>query len=166
MNVIEKAIGFAVKAHAGALRKGTNLPYILHPLEAASIAAQMTDDQEIIAATVLHDTVEDTETSAEDIRKEFGARVASLVSSNTENPQINIDNTAPQFADYVFTTDSTATIKAGRQISLYQDTYGPAGRMLCRLSAAWTGCFPSPARTGQSRRWRTAARRPTRPARR
>ena len=76
MNVIEKAIGFAVKAHAGALRKGTNLPYILHPLEAASIAAQMTDDQEIIAATVLHDTVEDTETSAEDIRKEFGARVA------------------------------------------------------------------------------------------
>ncbi len=85
MNVIEKAIGFAVKAHAGALRKGTNLPYILHPLEAASIAAQMTDDQEIIAATVLHDTVEDTETSAEDIRKEFGARVASLVSSNTEN---------------------------------------------------------------------------------
>ena len=57
MNVIEKAIGFAVKAHAGALRKGTNLPYILHPLEAASIAAQMTDDQEIIAATVLHDTV-------------------------------------------------------------------------------------------------------------
>ena len=85
MNVIEKAIAFAVKAHAGALRKGTNLPYILHPLEAAAIAAQMTDDQEIIAATVLHDTVEDTETSAEDIRKEFGARVASLVSSNTEN---------------------------------------------------------------------------------
>ena len=85
MNVIEKAIGFAVKAHAGALRKGTNLPYILHPMEAASIAAQLTDDQEIIAATVLHDTIEDTETSAEDIRKEFGARVASLVSSNTEN---------------------------------------------------------------------------------
>ena len=85
MNVIEKAIRFAVKAHAGALRKGTNLPYILHPLEAAAIAAQMTDDQEIIAATVLHDTIEDTETTAEDIRKEFGARIASLVSSNTEN---------------------------------------------------------------------------------
>ena len=85
MNIIEKAIGFAVKAHAGTLRKGTNLPYILHPMEAASIAAQLTDDQEIIAATVLHDTIEDTETSAEDIRKEFGARVAALVSSNTEN---------------------------------------------------------------------------------
>ena len=85
MNIIEKAIGFAVKAHAGALRKGTNLPYILHPLEAAAIAAQMTDDQEVIAAAVLHDTVEDTETTAEDIRKEFGARVAELVSSNTEN---------------------------------------------------------------------------------
>ena len=51
-------------------------------------------------------------------------------SSNTETPQINIDNTAPQFADYVYTTDSTATVKDGRQIRLYQDTYGPAGRML------------------------------------
>ena len=85
MNVIEKAIEFAVKAHAGALRKGTNLPYILHPMEAAAIAAQLTDDQEVIAATVLHDTIEDTETTVEDIRKEFGARVAELVSSNTEN---------------------------------------------------------------------------------
>ena len=85
MNIIEKAIGFAVKAHSGTLRKGTNLPYILHPMEAAAIAAQMTDDQEIIAAAVLHDTIEDTETTAEDIRKEFGARVAGLVSSNTEN---------------------------------------------------------------------------------
>ena len=52
MNVIEKAIGFAVKAHAGALRKGTNLPYILHPLEAAAIAAQMTDDQETASRAV------------------------------------------------------------------------------------------------------------------
>lgn len=85
MNIIEKAIGFAVKVHSGTLRKGTNLPYILHPMEAAAIAAQMTDDQEIIAAAVLHDTIEDTETTAEDIRKEFGARVADLVSSNTEN---------------------------------------------------------------------------------
>ena len=71
MNVIEKAIGFAVKAHAGALRKGTNLPYILHPMEAAAIAAQMTDDQDVIAAAVLHDAIEDTETTAEDIRKEL-----------------------------------------------------------------------------------------------
>lgn len=85
MNIIEKAIVFAVKAHAGALRKGTNLPYILHPLEAAAIAAQLTDDQEIIAAAVLHDAVEDTETASEDIRKEFGARVAGLVDGNTEN---------------------------------------------------------------------------------
>ena len=85
MNAIENAIRFAVKAHEGALRKGTNLPYILHPLEAAAIAAQMTDDQDIIAAAVLHDVIEDTETTAEDIQREFGARVADLVSSNTEN---------------------------------------------------------------------------------
>ena len=49
---------------------------------------------------------------------------------NTDNPQINIDNDAPSFADYVLTTDNNATVKAGRQIKLYQDSYGPAGRML------------------------------------
>ena len=42
MNIIEKAIQFATKAHEGACRKGTTLPYILHPLEAGAIAAQMT----------------------------------------------------------------------------------------------------------------------------
>ncbi|MBQ5991921.1 MAG: HD domain-containing protein [Clostridia bacterium] len=85
MNIIEKAIGFAVKAHAGALRKGTNFPYILHPVEAASIAARLTNDVEIVAAAVLHDVVEDTEYTEKDIREQFGDRVAELVMSCTEN---------------------------------------------------------------------------------
>ena len=58
MNIIEKAIQFATKAHEGTCRKGTSLPYILHPLEAGAIAAQIADDPEVIAASVLHDVVE------------------------------------------------------------------------------------------------------------
>lgn len=85
MNIIEKAIQFASKAHEGACRKGTSLPYILHPLEAASIAAQITEDPEVIAAAALHDVVEDTSFTEKDIRILFGNRVANLVMFNTED---------------------------------------------------------------------------------
>lgn len=85
MNFIEKAIQFASKAHEGACRKGTFLPYILHPLEAASIAAQITEDPEVIAAAALHDVVEDTSFTEKDIRILFGNRVADLVMFNTED---------------------------------------------------------------------------------
>ena len=60
MNVFDKAIEFAVKAHGGMFRKGGSIPYIVHPLEVAASAVGFTDDPEILAAAVLHDTVEDT----------------------------------------------------------------------------------------------------------
>ena len=59
MTVVEKAIEFAKRAHAGQKRKGTEREYIQHPLEAMRIVAGLTDDEEIIAAAVLHDTLED-----------------------------------------------------------------------------------------------------------
>lgn len=85
MNKMEKAILFATKAHAGSFRKGKTKPYILHPLEAMMIVADLTDDEELLAAAVLHDTVEDTGTTAAEIEREFGSRVASLVASESEN---------------------------------------------------------------------------------
>lgn len=85
MDILEKAIIFATEKHSGALRKGTNKPYIIHPLEAGAIAATMTDDREIIAAAVLHDTIEDTDTTEKELRCEFGERVTALVSSDSEN---------------------------------------------------------------------------------
>lgn len=66
-------------------RKIDDSPYILHPLEVASIAGTITSDPEVLAAAVLHDTVEDTDTTAEDILNNFGPRVAALVASETEN---------------------------------------------------------------------------------
>lgn len=84
-DIVSRAAAFAAKAHSGAKRKGNGMPYILHPMEDAVIVSTITDDPEIIAAALLHDTVEDTDVTAEDIEREFGARVASLVAHETEN---------------------------------------------------------------------------------
>ena len=84
-SILDKAIIFAVQAHNGMLRKGTVTPYILHPLEAAAIVATMTDDEEVIAAAVLHDVLEDTPATVNQLIEEFGKRVAALVSAESED---------------------------------------------------------------------------------
>lgn len=83
--ILDKAIEFATQAHAGQVRKGTSVPYILHPLETAAICATVTDDLEILAAAVLHDVVEDTNTTIDNIEQQFGDRVAMLVSGESED---------------------------------------------------------------------------------
>ncbi len=85
MEKIDKAINFAVKAHSGSFRKGTQTPYIVHPMEAMVIVATMTNDADVLAAAVLHDVVEDTPTTIEDIRCEFGDMVAQLVGAESED---------------------------------------------------------------------------------
>ena len=81
---LDKAIEFAVKAHANSERRGKGFPYIVHPLEAMSIVASMTPDQGLLAAAALHDTVEDTGVSIDDIRGEFGDRVADIVKAESD----------------------------------------------------------------------------------
>ena len=78
-DLLDRAIVFAVKAHAGTERRGKGFPYIVHPLEAMEIVSTITPDQELLAAAALHDTVEDTNVTIDDIRREFGDRIASLV---------------------------------------------------------------------------------------
>lgn len=85
MDLIDKAIIFAVKAHSGQTRKLADTPYILHPMEVAAIVATMTSDRDVMSAGVLHDTVEDCGVSIEEIKTQFGSRVAKLVASETEN---------------------------------------------------------------------------------
>lgn len=90
MDVFEQAIMFAAERHAGMVRKGTETPYITHPMEAAAIVATMTNDREVLAAAVLHDVVEDTETTLEEVRERFGDRVASLVAYESENKRADL----------------------------------------------------------------------------
>ena len=82
--LLDRAILFAVHAHAGTERRGKGYPYIVHPLEAVSIVATMTADQELLAAAALHDTVEDTEVTVDQLKAEFGERIASLVADESD----------------------------------------------------------------------------------
>jgi len=90
MKILEKAISFSIEKHSGMFRKSSNIPFIIHPMEAMSIAAGLTSDYEILAATVLHDVVEDTPVRIEEIKELFGERIASLVASDTEDKMRDI----------------------------------------------------------------------------
>ena len=82
--LLDRAIVFAVKAHHNTERRGKGFPYIVHPLEAVEIVATITPDQELLAAAALHDTIEDTDVTVEDIRKEFGDRIANIVHAESD----------------------------------------------------------------------------------
>jgi len=79
-----RAVAFAAYAHDGQCRKGTALPYIVHPMEVSAIAATMTNDQEVLAAAVLHDVMEDCGITENELRLKFGKRVAALVKAESE----------------------------------------------------------------------------------
>ena len=82
--MLNGAIGFALAKHKNGLRKGTKMPYIVHPLEVMHILMLMGADKNLMAAGVLHDTVEDTDATLEEIAVIFGDDVAALVASHTE----------------------------------------------------------------------------------
>lgn len=90
MTLFDEAIFFATERHSGQYRKINHEPYILHPMEVAAIVSTMTTDQEVLCAAVLHDTVEDTDTTEEEIRQHFGSRVAFLVMSETEQKRTDL----------------------------------------------------------------------------
>lgn len=85
-SLLDRAICFAVQAHAGIERKGKGFPYIVHPMEAMTIVATMTSDQELLAAAALHDTVEDTDVTVAELQELFGERVALLVAHESDVP--------------------------------------------------------------------------------
>ena len=93
MSKLNEAIKFASDKHDGQIRKLTNLPYIFHPFEVAQIVATMCNDEDVICAALLHDTVEDTKTTLDEIADKFGLRVMRLVALETENKREHVDPT-------------------------------------------------------------------------
>lgn len=83
--LFERAVLFATDAHHGGKRKMETCPYIIHPMEVATVVATMTSDENVLAAAVLHDVVEDTNTTLDKVAELFGGRVAELVKSETED---------------------------------------------------------------------------------
>ena len=83
-DLLDRAIIFAVQAHHNTERRGKGFPYIVHPMEAVEIVATITPDQELLAAAALHDTVEDTDVTVEQLREQFGERIADLVHAESD----------------------------------------------------------------------------------
>jgi (p)ppGpp synthase/HD superfamily hydrolase len=82
------ALSVAAKAHGDEVRAADRAPFIVHPLEVASLLATFGFDDCVTAAAVLHDTLEETEITARRLRERFGERVAHLVEVLTENEEI------------------------------------------------------------------------------
>lgn len=82
---IHDAIIFAAFAHRNQVRKGTDVPYIVHPMEVMQILTENGCSENVIVAGILHDTLEDTPTTPEQIVQKFGEDILSLVQSQSEN---------------------------------------------------------------------------------
>lgn len=84
-----KAYAYAAAAHSGQYRKRTRIPYFAHIITTMNYVTELTQDIEVLQAAILHDTVEDTWVTFDDLRREFGDRVAELVRTETENKRRN-----------------------------------------------------------------------------
>ncbi len=93
MTKFEKAAEFAAKYHSGQTRKLGGAPYIVHLYEAAANAAHMTTDEDVLAAALLHDTLEDTAMTEDILRAEFGETTARIVLWCSEDKMRGRDKT-------------------------------------------------------------------------
>ncbi len=97
LNAIKEAYNFAEKAHDGCLRKSGE-PYFIHPVAAAMVLADMRMDEESIMAALLHDVVEDTDVTEEELRDKFGDGVAFLVDGVTKITKVRYEGRPDQRA--------------------------------------------------------------------
>ena len=124
--MIRKALKFAAVYHKEGVRKGSNVPYIVHPFEVALILQENGMEERIIAAGLLHDTLEDTELTTEQIRQEFGDDILQLVLGASEELEareetlweerkkhtIEYLKTAPIDVKYIVCADKLSNIRS------------------------------------------------------
>jgi len=97
--LIRKAWEFCVQHHQGQMR-ASGEPYVIHPLEVAEVLAEMKLDSTAIAAGLLHDAVEDTPATSEQIETDFGDQVAHIVEGVTKIDKIQFANSEDRQAEY------------------------------------------------------------------
>lgn len=88
MSLVLQAVEMAIRAHDGQKRSGSGEPFVLHPIRVAHILTDVGANEVVVAAAVLHDAVEDTSLTNDDV-KAFDARVASIVSEVTDDPTLD-----------------------------------------------------------------------------
>jgi HD domain len=82
------ALDFALRRHAGQRRKGDQAPFVLHPLEVGALLSLAGYTDHVVAAGVLHDVLENTDTDADEVKRHFGSRVLALVRAVSDDPSI------------------------------------------------------------------------------
>ena len=124
MNLVLKATQFAAHKHCDQRRKDGKTPYIIHPISVAMILAEIggIDDLEILSAALLHDTIEDTDTTADEIEREFGARVRGIVEELTDNKLLSYSERKQLQIDHAPKLSKDATlVKIADKISNITD---------------------------------------------
>ena len=121
----ERARRFATEIHAaaGQRRKYTDEPYIVHPAAVVELVRSVTDDENMLAAAWLHDTVEDTRATLEDIAQQFGDEVAGLVGMLTDKKQPQAKNRAARkIAHFRHTADASPAAQTIKLADIIDNT--------------------------------------------
>jgi (p)ppGpp synthase/HD superfamily hydrolase len=92
MNIVSQALVFATNYHKDQLRKDTKIPYMAHLLNVCKLLAENNCSDEVLAAALLHDIVEDTDVTIQEIESTFGQHIAEIVSGATELDKLEKKN--------------------------------------------------------------------------
>lgn len=112
-DLLFEAISFATEAHSGQFRKGTLIPYIVHPMNVVKILINCGCPTEVVIAGILHDTVEDTSATLEILSSKFGKRVADLVEGTSESDRSDSwENRKKETIDFLRTASQDILIIA------------------------------------------------------
>ena len=124
MNLILKATEFSALKHRNQKRKDGKTPYVIHPISVAMILSGIggIDDEEILSAALLHDTIEDTDATADEIDQVFGSRIRSIVEELTDNKELSYSERKQFQIDHAPSLSKEATlVKIADKISNVSD---------------------------------------------
>ena len=149
--LINKVLRIAALYHEGQKRKGKEVPYIVHPVEVAMILQKNGIEEDLIASGLLHDTLEDTEMTEEELREHFNNRILKLVKGASENLE-DRENTSweerkKHTIDYIKTAD--------RDIKLIScaDKLSNAKSMLADYNEVWDDLWKRFNRGYEKQKW-------------
>lgn len=124
INLLPKAIEFAKEKHKGQTRKGTDIPYITHIFSVAKILKEESADIKTIIVGMLHDTLEDTKTTIEELTEEFGVEIASMVDTLSEKKSLPYNKRKyMQSIRIKYSSTEVKMVKCADCISNLTDTY-------------------------------------------
>ena len=150
-----EAVAFAIKAHGDQRRKGGDIPYVAHLLGVSSLVLEAGGDEAMAIAGLLHDTLEDTDTTVDEVEAAFGPRVATIVEACTdahEQPKPPWRERKERYLSHLRSADTpTDALVVSRADKLHNarailmdfrevgDNFGVASRKAPRSSSGTTG---------------------------